>query len=41
MFMSDAMVRSKGYDDSFMKKFPKTQLFTYYLEELFENVRQN
>lgn len=32
MFMSDAMIKSKGYDDSFLKKFSKTQLFTYYLE---------
>ncbi len=36
--MTDAMIKSKGYDDIFMKKFTKTQLFTLYLEERFLNV---
>lgn len=39
MFISDAMIKSKGYDDSFMKKFPKTQLFTYFLEEFYDKVK--
>ncbi|KRX08029.1 hypothetical protein PPERSA_06207 [Pseudocohnilembus persalinus] len=40
VFILDGMIKSKGYDDPFMKQFSQTQLLTYYLETHFDRLKQ-